>query len=64
MTCGARRSSVPVREGLDGWICDTKSDDWLTGVYVEFQETPAMKECRASGVMSRFVRDELTAAAQ
>lgn len=45
---------------MDGWICDTKSDDSVRkGVkYVRFPEIPVMEECRESGVMSRFVGSE------
>ena len=35
---------------MDGWICDTKSDDSVRkGVkYVRFPEIPVMEECRES----------------
>lgn len=52
-------SPASVREWLDGWTCDTKSDDRGGGGF-KFQEMPGMKECRASVVMSRFVKDKLT----
>lgn len=56
----ASESPASLRGWLDGWICDIKSDDTVSGVYVKFQEMPGMKEFRASGVMSCFVKDELT----